>query len=108
MPHSGAQGGADPIWYVCCVPGSHTLVYVGCRRGHVACDKGQLTATTKLMSGYVASEALRRDLVEARQKLMEAKEKEEDPAKKANIDEDAPGNLDQIFLGFSVKMSPIV
>ena len=44
------------------------------------------------MSAYVASEAMRRDLVEARQKLMEAKEKEEDPAKKANIDEDAPGN----------------
>lgn len=67
-------------------------VYVDCCHGDVACDKGQLTATAKLMSAYVASEAMRRDLVEARQKLMEAKEKEEDPAKKANIDEDAPGN----------------
>ena len=55
-------------------------------------DEGTLVATPKLMSAYVASEAMRRDLVEARQKLMEAKEKEEDPVKKAKIDEDAPGN----------------
>ena len=42
------------------------------------------------MSAYVASEALRHDLVEARQKLMEAKERN-NAAKQANIDEDAPG-----------------
>ena len=44
-------------------------------------------ATAKLMSAYVASEALRRDLVEARQMLMEAKERY-----RASVDEDAPGN----------------
>ena len=52
-------------------------------------DEGALFATAKLMSAYMASEAMRRDLVEAWQK---AKEKEEDPVKKAKIDEDAPGN----------------
>eukprot|EP00731_Ephydatia_muelleri_P019637 Em0012g462a len=51
---------------------------------------GELTATANLMTAYLASEAMRRDLVEARQKLMEAKEREEDLTKRANIDEDAP------------------
>lgn len=60
--------------------------------GYIACNIGELTATANLMTAYLASEAMRRDLVEARQKLMEAKEREEDLTKRANIDEDAPGN----------------
>lgn len=49
------------------------------------------TATTGLLHAFTVAEAMRRDLVEARQKLVEAKEKEEDEDKKAKIDEDAPG-----------------
>lgn len=36
--------------------------------------------------------------VEGRQKLLEAKEKEEDEDKKAKINEDAPGNYQVCFL----------
>ena len=91
MPHARGQRGADSIWYgsgdvMRCIV---TLQYCGCKASG---DSTQLTATPKLVGAYVASEAMRRDLVEARQKLMAAKEKEEDPAKKMKIDEDAPGN----------------
>ena len=48
--------------------------------------------TPGLQAAFKAAEAVRRELVEARQKVLEAKEKEGDEEKKAKMDEDAPGN----------------
>ena len=43
-----------------------------------------------LQDAFSTAEALRRDLVESRQKLVEAKEKEEDEEKRSKVNEDAP------------------
>lgn len=72
---------------------------------------GEPTLTPGLLSAFKAAESMRRELVnpgfwnlpkecscifrfqvEAKQKLMEEKEKEENEEKKAQVDEDTPGN----------------
>ena len=77
-------------------------------------EEGEPTLTPGLLSAFKAAESMRRELVslvvetrltslryppvwfykqvEAKQKLMEEKEKEENEEKKAQVDEDTPGN----------------
>ena len=92
-----------------------------CSHNFVACAAeeeggvGEPTLTPGLLSAFKAAESMRRELVspvfqtvrtqvmfwiplcpvsqvEAKQKLMEEKEKEENEEKKAQVDEDTPGN----------------
>jgi hypothetical protein len=51
---------------------------------------GPLTPSQLLQDAFSTAEALRRDLVESRQKMVEAKEKEENKEKRAEINEDSP------------------
>ncbi len=64
-------------------------------------------ATTGLLHAFTVAEAMRRDLVEARQKLMEAKEKEEDEGEKAKIDEDGPGTSCCVCYCFPTRLRTI-